>query len=194
MSFKLIVITPDKNHPKEFELITLLFESGLQTLHVRKPQATENELKNYLKQITRKFYKKIVIHSHYKLAKEFNLKGIHLTEKARKAKRINPSFKIISTSFHATTAVLKSRRKYEYVFLSPVFDSISKKGYKGNFDLKELKPFLKKNKNIVALGGANTKNIEIVKQIGFTGAAVIGTVWQSKNPVNSYKELVLKIK
>ena len=140
------------------------------------------------------FYKKIVIHSHYKLAKEFNLKGVHLTEKTRKEKRTNPSLKIISTSYHTTTAILKSRRKYEYVFLSPIFDSISKKGYKSNFDLEELNPFLKQKKNIVALGGINAKNIKIVKQAGFSGAAVIGAVWQSKNPVKSYKELTLKIK
>src|SRR6185312_9640022 len=194
MSFKLIVITPEKDHPKEFELITLLFESGLQTLHLRKPQATENELRNYLKQIPKKFYKKIVIHSHYKLAKEFNLKGVHLTEKARKTKRINPSLKVISTSFHSTSTILKSRRKYEYVFLSPVFDSISKKGYKSNFGLEELKLFLKKSKNIVALGGISSKNIKTLKEIGFNGAVVIGTIWQSKSPVKSYKELPLKIK
>jgi thiamine-phosphate pyrophosphorylase len=194
MSFKIIVITPEKSQLKEFELITLLFESGLQLLHVRKPQATKIELRSYLTQIPKKFYKKIVIHSHYKLAQEFNLKGVHLTEKVRKTKRINPTLKIISTSFHTTADVLKSRRKYEYVFLSPVFDSISKKGYKSNFDLEELNPFLKRRKNIIALGGINIKNIETVKQVGFSSVAVLGAVWQSKNPMKSYKELVLKIK
>jgi len=194
MSFKIIVITPEKKQPKEFELITSLFESGLQILHIRKTKATEGELRDYLEQIPTKFYKKIVIHSHYKLAKEFNLKGIHLTEKARTLKRINSSLKIISTSFHTTAAILKSRRKYEYVFLSPVFDSISKQGYKGNFDLEDLKLFLKRKKNVIALGGINNKNIEVVKQVGFSGVAVIGTIWQSKNPVKSYKELALKIK
>jgi thiamine-phosphate pyrophosphorylase len=194
MGFKLIVITPEKNHPKEFELITSLFENGLQALHVRKPQASENKLRDYLKKIPKKFYKRLVIHSHYKLAKEFKLKGVHLTEKAKKTKRINPSLKIISTSFHTTTDISKGRRKYQYVFLSPVFDSISKTGYKSNFDLENLEPFLKKHKNVIALGGVNTKNIKKVKEVGFNGAAVIGTIWQSKSPTKSYKELALKIK
>src|ERR1700757_3897381 len=109
MSFKLIVITPEKTSSREIALVTSLFENGLQLLHVRKPQATENELRDYLKQIPKRFYKRIVIHSNYKLAKEFDLKGIHLTEKARKEKRINSSFKIVSTSFHTTINVLKSR-------------------------------------------------------------------------------------
>lgn len=194
MSFKLIIITPEKNHIKEFELIASLFESGLQLLHIRKPKASENELRNYLEQIPKKFYKKIIIHSHYKLAKEFGLKGIHLTEKVRKTKRINSSMKIVSTSFHTANEVLKSRRKYKYIFLSPVFDSISKKGYKSNFDLEDLNSFLKKKKNIIALGGVNIKNIESIKETGFKGAATIGGIWESKNPVKSYKELALKIK
>jgi thiamine-phosphate pyrophosphorylase len=101
--------------------------------------------------------------------------------------------KTISTSFHSTTAIFKSRRKYEYVFLSPVFDSISKQGYKGNFSLEELKSFLKSKKNIIALGGINAENIELVKQKGFAGAAVLGSIWESKNPTKCYKELALKI-
>ena len=189
MGFRVIVITPEKNHPKEIELITFLFEGGLKILHIRKPNFSEDEFRTYLQQIPKKFYSKIVIHSHYKLAKEFSLKGIHLTEKARKLKRINTSYKIISTSFHAIEEVLKSRRNYKYVFLSPVFDSISKQGYKSNFNLKELKPFLEKRKNIIALGGIDIENIKSIKQTGFAGAAVLGSIWESKNPVKNYKEI-----
>jgi thiamine-phosphate pyrophosphorylase len=192
--FTLIVITPEINHPGEIEIIASLFECGLETLHVRKPSFTENELRNYIQNIPTKFQKRIVIHSHYKLAKEFNVKGIHLTEKVRMSKQINFLLKIISTSFHNTEDILKSRRKYEYVFLSPIFDSISKKDYKSNFDLEELKPFVKKRKDIIALGGMNAKNIKSIKQIGFAGAAILGSVWECKNPVKAYKEIALKIK
>lgn len=192
--FLLVVITPEKNHSKEIEIITSLFECGLKLLHVRKPNFTEDELRTYLQKTPKNFYKKIVIHSHYKLAKEFDLKGIHLTEKERKSKRINSTLKIISTSFHSTTEILKNRRKYEYVFLSPVFDSISKQGYKSNFSLEELKFFLKRKKNIIALGGINAENIESVKQKGFAGAAILGSIWETKNPAKSYNELALKIK
>jgi len=194
MSFKLIVITPESNHPKEIKLVISLFKNGLQLLHVRKPNFTETELNAYLQQIPKKFYKRIVIHSHYKLANEFNLKGIHLTEQARKGKHISSSYKIISTSFHNTADILRSRRKYEHVFLSPIYNSISKKGYTSNFDLEELRPFSQKHKNIIALGGITTQNIKTIQQAGFFGAAVIGSFWQSKNPEKSYKELLSKIK
>ena len=190
--FSLVVITPEKNHPKEIEIIISLFEDGLQLLHVRKPTFTEEELRNYLQEISKRFHKKIVIHSHYKLAKEFSLKGIHLTERNRKLRIKN--LRVVSASFHSTEELLKSRRNYEYVFLSPVFDSISKHGYKSNFDLEELRPFLKKRKNVIALGGINNENIKSIKQTGFAGAAILGFVWESKNPVKAYKELILKVK
>ncbi len=190
--FLLLVITPEKNCPKEIELITSLFESGLKILHVRKPTFTEDELRNYLQEIPNKFRKKIIIHSHYKLAKEFSLKGIHLTERNRKLKFQN--FKIISASFHSTAEILKSRRNYEYVFLSPMFDSISKQGYKSNFNLEELESFLKRKNNVIALGGIYSKNIKLTMQAGFKGAAVLGSVWESRNPVKAYMGLMLKIK
>ena len=192
--FNLVVITPETNHLKEIEIITFLFESGLELLHIRKPSYTEEELREYILSIPRKFHKKIVIHSYYKLTKEFSFKGIHLTEKARKSKRINADLKIISTSFHSVEEILKSRRKYKYIFLSPIFDSISKKGYKSNFNLLDLEFFLKKRKNVVALGGINTDNIKAVKQIGFCGAAILGALWESENPIKAYKNLALKIK
>ena len=184
--FSLFVITPEKNHPKEIALITSLFECGLKTLHVRKPMFTENELRSYLQQIPNKFHKKIVIHSYYKLANEFSLRGIHLTERNRKLKI--KKLKIVSASFHSTKDILKSRRNYEYFFLSPVFDSISKQGYKSNFKLEELKPFLEKRRNVIALGGINAENIKMIKQVGFAGAAVLGSVWESENSVEAYKK------
>jgi thiamine-phosphate pyrophosphorylase len=195
MGFELIVITLEQNHPKEIETITSLFELGLQRLHVRKPNANTEELREYIQCIPKHFHKIIVIHSHYELTKEFNLKGIHLTEKARELKSKGNQYKIVSTSFHTTKDILKSRRKYEYVFLSPVFDSISKQGYKSNFKLEDLKSFLKSNKNkVIALGGINQQNINQAKEMGFSGAAVLGYIWGSKNPIENYKKLLSKIK
>src|SRR5688572_24523039 len=41
--------------------------------------------------------------------------------------------------FHSLTQLEACRQKYDYAFLSPVFDSISKAGYKSPYDLNELK-------------------------------------------------------
>lgn len=200
MSFEIIVITQEIDSPKETDVICQLFEMGLQVLHLRKPNANVDELGGYIQRISKQFHKRVVLHSHYELIKEFHLKGAHLTEKVRESvKEINAlkrkKINIISASFHSTEEVFKNEINYEYVFLSPVFDSISKQGYKSNFDAEDLRLFIEGNKNkVVALGGINQYNIRKVKEIGFSGAAVLGFIWRSKTPVGNYKKLLSKIK
>jgi len=67
----------------------------------------------------------------------------------------------------------------EYAFLSPIFDSISKKGYISNFDLVDVKEGLKSsNINVVALGGVTVGHEEVLKNTGFCGMARLGDFWK----------------
>jgi thiamine-phosphate pyrophosphorylase len=196
MRFRLIVITADDFFADEVKLICRLFDAGLQTLHIRKPNSSYRKLKNFIESIPSKYHKRLVIHSHYSLLRHFRLKGIHLTEKTKRRnipeyfdKRIHS----LSASFHSTNAIAAAKRKYDYVFLSPVFDSISKKDYTQIFDLSAIDSFISTRKNIIALGGIADKNIELIRQAGFVGAAVLGYIWQSKDPAENFRKLLLKI-
>lgn len=75
---RLVVITPTKDFTDETSLVTKMFESGLKTLHLRKPSYSTNQMKQYIKEIPEHFHDRIVIHSHHDLALKFTLKGIHL--------------------------------------------------------------------------------------------------------------------
>ena len=77
---KLIVVTAPKNNLEDARHIQELFNAGLESLHLRKPDQNKNDFENTLRQLSPSHYKKIVIHSHYKLIEKYNLKGIHLTE------------------------------------------------------------------------------------------------------------------
>lgn len=83
-------------------------------------------------------------------------------------------------------------------FLSPVFDSISKQGYKSKFNLQELKIFLQKQKILsdensrseaIALGGIDEDKIQLCSALGFAGVAVCGAIWQNNNPLEKFKKL-----
>ena len=87
--------------------------------------------------------------------------------------------------FHSVEELKNCREQYEYAFLSPVFDSISKESYKSNFSLDELEEAVK-GKNIIALGGIDEDKIETVREIGFAGVAVLGAIWQSNNPLEQF--------
>ncbi|HEY4800864.1 MAG TPA: thiamine phosphate synthase [Bacteroidia bacterium] len=87
--------------------------------------------------------------------------------------------------FHSLEELENHKLKYDLAFLSPVFDSISKKGYKSNFNLSEMKEKIK-GKNIIALGGIDEDKLEICRQLGFAGVAVCGAIWESKNPLEKF--------
>lgn len=92
--------------------------------------------------------------------------------------------------FHSLIEIEECKENYDYAFLSPIFDSISKAGYKSKFDLKELKGFLKNRKEkIIALGGINEDKIGTVKDMGFSGIGLVGAIWQSGKPVLKFKQI-----
>ena len=72
------------------------------------------------------------------------------------------------------------KKNCDYVFLSPVFDSISKLNYHANYTPEEIRKAHKAgiiDKKVIALGGIDTDNIRQVKNYGFGGAAILGALW-----------------
>ena len=95
--------------------------------------------------------------------------------------------------FHSLKEVEDCKEKYDYAFLSPIFDSISKAGYKSKFDLQELKNYLllqrKKRGKVIALGGIDEHTITETFDLGFDGVAVLGAIWMSVDPVKKFNSL-----
>lgn len=128
------------------------------------------------------------------LSKEEIKKFIHcISPRYHSRIYLHPDFQ----KFHSLSEVESYKGKYEYAFLSPVFDSISKTEYKSKFDLPQINLFFKKFKNsaehtrsnLIALGGIDEHKIEICRTIGFTGVAVLGAIWKSNNPREKFLRL-----
>jgi thiamine-phosphate pyrophosphorylase len=155
-------------------------------------------MKAYIKAIPVKYHKRIVIHSNHKLAIHYHLKGIHLTEKYRKSplKFLYSYFYIyktiqskmtISTSYHDVMKIIKANYKYSYVFLSPVFKSISKEEYKPVMTLPKLQDRLRETKSkVFALGGVDECNLNICQNVGFVGVGLLGAIWKNDEPVEKF--------
>ncbi len=118
--------------------------------HLRKPNWSEEEINNLFNSFNEEVQTKTVIHQ--------NFKG----------------------SCHSFKEVEELDGKLEYCFLSPVFDSISKQGYKANFEQEELRKFLKKEREIkiIGLGGVTEANYSELLELGFDGGAFLGSVWK----------------
>lgn len=173
-------LTPVTN---EAATINRLFDEGLEIFHIRKKDFTENEMREYIAGISKKHFDKLVLHSHYNLAEEYNLKGIHISAK----KKYVDSKKAISISFHSLNEIKQFNNDFSYGFLSPIFNSISKKKYESAFSLPELKLGLKnEKKKIIALGGIDENNIEQLKGVNFAGVALLGAIWTNKSPIEKF--------
>ncbi len=185
----MIVITNPFSIENEFQLINQLFEEGLALLHIRKPAYSENEMRHFLTNIDEVFYSKIVLHNHHKLVEEFEINRIHFSEKERTnpARFQKPCRYLFSTSIHIIEEFNQLSTEWEYAFLSPVFQSISKPGYKSDLNLLEsINVRTNFKTKLVALGGINENNIQIALDSGFDSVALLGSIWLNDNPIQKF--------
>ena len=182
---RFIVITPEVFLAGESDAVNLLFENGLETLHLRKPGASLDETKNFIMCIDKVYHQKIVLHDNYRLVEEFHLKGIHLNRRNEDitayVSAMREKHYSISRSCHSFDDVVASR-DCDYVFLSPIFDSVSKAGYNQGFTSEQLDDARCSgiiNQKVMALGGMTPENIPLVRQYGFGGVVVLGALWSN---------------
>ncbi len=186
--FNIIPITLPCVVANETEAICTLFKKcDIPSLHVRKPSITEEELRLWISQIPSYYHNRLHLHDHHVLYKEFSIGGLHLNKRNPVAP--NNFTGTLSCSCHsfseAETALAKD---CSYVFLSPVFDSISKHEYKSGFSAAEITAH--KLHKIVALGGVNPDNISLLQQWGFLDAAVIGSLWNRFSESGNIEDLI----
>lgn len=193
----MIVITDPQFIANESKYINALFENGLDVLHIRKPDATADEMRKLIQQIKIQYHYKIMIHSHYELRKEFIIRGIHFTGDS---KHLIPEFADCnckkSQSIHEIEELQTVHPLINYVFLSPLFPSISKEGYSKPWNFLDLILALKKTYpfQIIPLGGINAKNLIIAKEFGFNEFAVLGCIWEPVKKGASVAETVQTLK
>lgn len=175
---KLILITSPTYFVEEDKILTALFEEGLDILHLRKPDTAPIYAERLLSLIPEQYHKRIVVHGHFYLKDEYRLRGIHLN--SRNPEQPENYKGHLSCSCHSLEEAREQKRNCDYVFLSPVFDSISKKDYHANYTPEDIRKAHKAgiiDKKVIALGGIGLDNIRQVKDYGFGGAAILGDIW-----------------
>ncbi len=198
---QLIAITTPTCFPGEGKIITSLFEAGLERLHLRKPDAGKETIAALIHQIPDQFYSRIVIHDHFSLASEYALGGVHLNRRNLNAP--DHFTGSISRSCHSIQE-LDTWKSLDYLFLSPIFQSISKEGYGNGFPWHELEEATERgfiNPKVFALGGIDASHIRQLKGLGFGGAVVLGALWgkqpgesDSREIMERFNQLITAIK
>lgn len=199
---QMMVITPESDVADEQRVVNELFAAGLHRLHVRKPGYTANDLRNYISKIDGHYHKHVVVHSCFELFAKCGLGGVHLNSAVREDHAAWHDLRdiahgSISTSFHSWQEIKANEVDYGYVFISPVFDSISKPGYTAAIELQGANAIKKYKAEkhqycpaIIGLGGVGVQEINVLHNYGFDGAAVLGAIWTSPDPVGIFKEMI----
>ncbi|MES2730988.1 MAG: thiamine phosphate synthase [Bacteroidota bacterium] len=188
---KLLLVSNFDDIPEEHYLLNLLFCEGLQYFHLRKANYSTQRMETYLEKIPPPFRQYVILHSHFDLVDKYQLRGAHFTkqysyEDFLRSKEIEdsespkPLFKQLGFSLHSIQEVKKMSSIFDYLFLSPIFDSISNRGYNSKFRINDLKVFLSNQTNrpeIIALGGITDQAIDKAFDLGFDGVALLGHIW-----------------
>ncbi|MDA3854259.1 MAG: thiamine phosphate synthase [Bacteroidales bacterium] len=157
-------------------------------VHLRKPKVSEEDYISLVKQLPESYYSKLILHAAYHLALTYDFGGLHFsTSKRNLANSVGLNNKK-STSCHSLEELKSLSENYSSCFLSPIFESISNEAYRGDLNLKEVEEYLKSDHTIevIALGGIHPGNIRAIKDMGFDGAAVLGTVWGNMPSKNDF--------
>ncbi len=175
---RVIAITLEDFFPGEAVVIEAALNGGYDLVHLRKPGASEEEMISILEELPAECRARIVIHSHFNLALRYGLYGIHLNSRCS---IVPDGFSgSISRSCHTLEEVEQHKDSCNYLFLSPIFNSISKKGYASAFSGASLREAAEKgiiDSKVYALGGVTPERLSWLEEIGFGGAAMLGSVW-----------------
>jgi len=185
----MIVISESDFRPGEAAIVNTLFQAGLDLFHIRKYEASEKEIAEFIAQIEPEYREKLVLNRHHDLGMSLGLKRFHYSEKDRRIwsetnwKGMDPGL-VYSTSVHSLEEFNDLPAHFSYAFLSPVFDSISKPDYKAaKFDFSKRR---NKETKLIGLGGIQGNNAAQAIEMGFDGIALLGAIWNNSDPMNEW--------
>ncbi len=174
---KWIVVTSPSFFDGEEQFVKTLLSSGVDLVHLRKPEGDRHRCEQLLKALSDDERRRIVAHDFLELATPYGLGGVHLNR--RNSKKPRGFEGTVSCSCHSIDEVRARKEEFDYLFLSPIFDSISKEGYRSAFSEKDLDEAARLgviDDRVVALGGVTPEAIPLLRRWHFGGAAMLGFV------------------
>ena len=181
---KIIFTSPEISSLDAQNIRAILEIEEVDYLHLRKPEASEARIRAILDEIPAELRSRIVLHDHFCLVKVYDLGGAHINSRNREL----PPYGRFSRSCHSVEEIKSLPAGiYDYVTLSPIYPSISKPGYKSSLTICEWKEQLKcipdSAPKVIALGGVKPEPFEELRNAGFSGAALLGFIYDKEGKV-----------
>lgn len=187
----------EKSHVEQAKLS---YEGGADAVQLRDKKGNYETVLSEAKEISeisKKMNKIFIVNDSLDIALKSGADGVHLGKcdgSVSEAKRIAPEGFIVGASVESVEDAIKAEKDgADYVALSPVFDTATKKDAHEGYGLEMLSE-IRKNVSIdvIAIGGINENNVDSVLSNGADGVAVISAV-VGKKDIKSAAENLKKI-
>ncbi|GAX59436.1 thiamine monophosphate synthase [Candidatus Scalindua japonica] len=183
------------------DIIKQAIEGGIGTVQLREKGLSTvalYRLAKEIREITDKRNVKLIINDRVDIAIAVGADGVHLGWQSMEAGIVRSMVgqdKLIGFSAHSLAEAERAENSgVDYITISPVFDTANKDYYLTPLGVDEIGKIMEQiNIPVIALGGINENNVNIVLDSGVDGIAVISAILQSDSPVQSATRIYRKI-
>jgi len=189
----LVLFTPTRS-PWDAKTVVKLFDAGLGRLHIQSVRDWNvRQYEAFLQQVPEVFRNRIVLEEQPDLVLSRKLAGFQMLPGDRIPPRW-PKTAALSLKCHSYDEMRSTPKGCHYLFLSPIFPSVSKRDYVPQRTHREFQVIVERWRAeggcpVYGLGGITPQNAAHVRALGFDGMAFIGSVWESAQPVQAFLEL-----
>jgi thiamine-phosphate pyrophosphorylase len=179
---KLVLMSTPNFFVEEHHILTALFDEGLEMVHLDKPNSEPVFCERLLSLLPESYRRLIVTHDHFYLQNEYELKGIHLSERNP---QVPAGYKgCVSCSCDSIDSLSQAKKDRDHV----LFDVT-------DIDLSTLKDASKRkliDKKVFATGDIDLDNVSQIADCGFGGVVLQEAIWKRFDIHNTqdFKEII----
>ncbi len=174
---------------------------GVTLVQLREKESSALEFYNLsikVKNITDKYNIPLIINDRLDIMLATDAAGVHLGQDdmpVAAARRLVGKDKIIGASARTTKEAIRAEEDgASYIGAGSVFNTITKKDAK-RISIEELKDMTSAvSIPVIAIGGVNKDNIEMLKDTGIKGIAVVSAILSEKNIKKAAEDLLFRSK
>lgn len=179
---KLVLMSTPNFFVEEHHILTALFDEGLEMVHLDKPNSEPVFCERLLSLLPESYRRLIVTHDHFYLQNEYELRGIHLSERNP---QVPAGYKgCVSCSCDSLDSLSQAKKDRDHV----LFDVT-------DIDLSTLKDASKRkliDKKVFATGDIDLDNVSQIADCGFGGVVLQEAIWKRFDIHNTqdFKEII----
>lgn len=171
---KLVIMTKSTYFVEEDKILSMLFEEGLDSLHISKADTSPLYLERLLSLLPSEYHRKITIHQHFNMKNEFSLGGIHLDNSSVAVPRGYRGS--LSRTCDDVMQLKAMKKQSDYVFLKnihqPREQAEKEERVLSDLELDEAYRQGILGRHVYAMGGVTIDDIPILRELDFGGVVV----------------------